>query len=60
MKICCNLPERGEREERDGDTKSNPEESDEVQDVQGEPVSDPEREELKQESDEVQEDLQQL
>lgn len=50
MKICCNLPER---EERDGDTKSNPEESDEVQDVQGEPVSDSEREELKQESDKV-------
>ena len=56
VKICCNLPkERGE-EGVEGDTPSDPEESDEIQ---GEPaVSDPESEELEQES--VEEDSQQL
>ena len=56
MKICCNLPEERGKEGVEGNTLSDPEESDEVQ---GEPaVSDPASQELEQES--VEEDLQQL
>lgn len=58
MKICCNFPEETGEERVEGDTLSDPEESDETQ---GEPaVPDPksDREELELEQESVEEDLQ--
>ena len=60
IKICCYLPEERGEELDEGDKASDTEESDVVHDVLGE-QSDPEIEELEQESYDLQEeDLQQL